>query len=90
VLQRRFVANPAVILKGKKIFKVTKFLTYCPLESLSSVPEAEAHEKIFEQSKGCSFGYVSGGDGYLMVPFNQVNLSEDDAAMQAIGQVMHV
>jgi len=63
------------------------------LESLSSVPEAEAHEQILKQSKGCddgSFRYVSSGDGYLMVSFDKVNLAEDGTAVQAVGQVLQV
>jgi hypothetical protein len=68
-------------------------LIYCPLESLSSIPEAEAYEQILKQSKGCddgSFRYVGGGDGYLMVSFDLVDLAEDVAAVQAVGQVLHV
>jgi hypothetical protein len=50
-------------------------LVYCPLESLSSIPEAKTHEQMLKQSKGGddgSFWYVCGGDGYLVVSFDQV------------------
>jgi hypothetical protein len=33
---------------------------------------------------------LGGGNGYLMVFFDQVNLAEDRAAVQAVGQVLHV
>jgi hypothetical protein len=63
------------------------------LESLSSVPEAKAHEQILKQSKGGdngTFGDVGSGSGYLEVSFDQVDLAEDSAAVQAFGQVLHV
>ncbi len=68
-------------------------MIYCPLESLSTIPEAKAHEQILKQSKGSDNGslwYVGGGDGYLVVTFDQVDLAKDGAAIQAIGQVLHV
>jgi hypothetical protein len=74
---------------GKKIFKVSTFLIYFPLERLSSVPVAETHEQILKQSKwgdDGSFWYGGGGNEYLVVSFDQVNLAEDGAAVQAIGQ----
>ncbi len=60
---------------------------------MSSVPEAKTHEQILKQSKegdDGSFWYVGGGDAYLVVSFDQVDLAEDGAAVQPIGQVLHV
>ena len=57
-------------------------MIYCPLECLCSVSQAEAHEKVLKQSKwrdDGGFGDVGGGDGYLVVTFDEVNLAEDGA-----------
>jgi hypothetical protein len=60
---------------------------------LCSVSQAEAHEKVHKQSKwrdDGGFGDVGGGDGYLMVSFDEVDLAEDGATVEAIGKVLHV
>jgi hypothetical protein len=60
---------------------------------LSSIPEAEAHEQVIKQSKESddgSLGDVDRGDWYLVVPLDEVDLAEDSATLQAVGQVLHV
>ena len=68
-------------------------MIYCPLECFCSVSQAEAHEKILKQSKrrdDGGFRDVGGGDGYLVVTFDEVDLAEDGASVEAIGEVLHV
>lgn len=68
-------------------------MIYRPLECLCSISQAEAHEKVLKQSKrrdDGGFGDVGGGDGYLVVTFDEVDLAEDGAPVQAIGEVLHV
>ncbi len=68
-------------------------MIYCPLECLCSVSQAKAHEKVLKQSKwrdDGGFGDGGGGDGYLMVSFDEVDLAEDGASVEAIGEVLHV
>ncbi len=53
----------------------------------------EAHEKVLKQFKwrdDGSFGDVGGGVGYLMVSFDEVDLAEDGASVEAIGEVLRV
>jgi hypothetical protein len=59
------------------------FLIYCSLESLSSIPEAEAHEHVLKLYKGGddgSFLDVGGCYGFLVVPLDNVDLAEDGAS----------
>ena len=68
-------------------------MIYRPLECLCSISQAEAHEKVLKQSKrrdDGGFGDVGGGNGYLVVTFDEVDLAEDGAPVQAIGEVLHV
>ncbi len=55
--------------------------------------QAEAHKKVLKQTKGRDDGGlwdVGGGDGYLVVSLDEVDLAEDGASVQAIGEVLHV
>ncbi len=68
-------------------------MIYGSLEGLSIIPQVEAHEQAFKQSKGGyhgSFGDVGGGDRYLMITFNNVDFAEDGAAVQVVDQVLDV
>ncbi len=60
---------------------------------MCSVSQAEAHEKVLKQSKwrdDGGFGDVGGSGGYLVVTFDEVNLAEDGASVEAIGEILHV
>ncbi len=68
-------------------------MIYCPLECLRSISQAEAHEKVLKQTKWRDDGGlwdVGGGDGYLVVSLDEVDLAEDGASVQAIDEVLHV
>ena len=63
------------------------------MECLRSISQAEAHEKVLKQTKGRDDGGlwdVGGGDGYLVVSLDEVDLAEDGSSVQAIGEVLHV
>jgi hypothetical protein len=47
-------------------------------------------DQVDPNSNDGSLGDVGGGDWYLVVPLDEVDLAEDSAAVQAVGQVLHV